>query len=181
MKARALKNYLKYQLNNNIKYTICQSETDICVDSSYIIHLITINKKTLKLNCKDSSYINENPDLKKIYNELKYLIDTNKIQEFIYGEDEIENKLPVYKEENGEIIETYTDAYGYPNLTIDGYVMYDNVYFKDKEACRNFNIKSYLSNIESYNEYIRQRLKEIDNLTREVDICQQNIEKLRKA
>lgn len=180
MKARALKHYL-----NDTKYIVCQNETNICIGSPYIPELIKINKKTLKLSCMELNYENDEPnfivpELNDIYYKLKKLVDSGQIQEYLNGNDEIEKKLPVYKEEDGEIIETYTDAYGYPNLTIDGYVMYENEYFKSKIACKKYAIKCCVSGIDNYNRYIQQKLKEIEELTVHINSCQRDLKKLLK-
>ena len=123
----------------------------------------------------DFEKLNEKLDYK-----LKKLVDSGQIQEYLNGNDEIEKKLPVYKEEDGEIIETYTDAYGYPNLTIDGYVMYENEYFKSKIACKKYAIKCCVSGIDNYNRYIQQKLKEIEELTVHINSCQRDLKKLLK-
>ena len=180
MKARALKHYL-----NDTKYIVCQNKTNICIGSPYISELIKINKKTLKLSCAEIYSENGEPnfiipELNEIYYKLKKLVDLGQIQEYLNGDDEIENKLPVYKEEDGEIIKTYTDAYGYPNLTIDGYLMYDNLYFKDKKLCKEYAINSYLRSISYDNEYIQQRLKDIENLTNQINDYQNYLVKLLK-
>ena len=40
--------------------------------------------------------------------------------------------LPVYTYEGGEIIEHKCEAYGWPNLTDDGQVMYNNKFSSDR-------------------------------------------------
>jgi hypothetical protein len=72
-----------------------------------------------------------------IWDKLQGLIDSGGIHDIIYGNDEIEKPLRVYYVKDGEVRITYTDAFGWPNTTISGELMYENTYFKTLEEGQN--------------------------------------------
>jgi len=160
MKARLLKKIL-----NNTEYTVNNNDEYIAVGSPMCHDLISVNKKTLKLKYALDTWNegrkcleNKPKDLLFIYDKLQELIDNGQIQDIINGQDEIENPLPVYTIDNGILIETFTDTYGYPNLTIDGFLMYDNEYFKSKKEA----VEKGLAECEGWIEMLTERKSELE-------------------
>jgi hypothetical protein len=165
MKARLLRKIL-----NNTGYTVNNNRDYIAVGSPLCHDLISVNKKNLKLKyaldtwkegrkCLEKKSSKENPcELLFIYDKLQELIDNGQIQDIIDGNDEVDNPLPVFAIDNGILIEKFTDAYGYPNTTIDGFLMYDNEYFKTKEEA----IKSGLKECKSWIKMLSERKLELE-------------------
>jgi len=77
--------------------------------------------------------LEDNEKLLFIWDKFHEIIETGQINDIINGTDEIENPLPVWTFEDGKLIETHTDEYGWPNTTFDGYVMYENTHFPTKK------------------------------------------------
>jgi hypothetical protein len=133
MKARKLRKLL-----NNTDYTIQQDREKICIGGAYCNDLISVNMETLKI--KTASHTDggraglRNDELVMIWDKLTELIKNGEIKDIIEGKDEIENPLTVYTVQNGELKECITDEYGWPNVTDDGFLMYENQYFRTKEA-----------------------------------------------
>jgi hypothetical protein len=134
MKARKLRKLL-----DNTDYTIQQDGKNICIGGAYCNDLISVNMKTLKM--KTAINIDgggraglRNEELVMVWDKLTELIKNGEIKDIIEGKDEIENPLKVYTVQNGELKECITDEYGWPNITDDGFLMYDNQYFRTKEA-----------------------------------------------
>ncbi|MDR1220430.1 MAG: hypothetical protein LBK73_12585 [Treponema sp.] len=69
-----------------------------------------------------------------IWDKLTELTKSGEIKGVVEGKDEIENPLTVYAVQNGELEECATDEYGWPNITDDGFLMYEDQYFRTKEA-----------------------------------------------
>ena len=157
--------YLKKLLNT--ERVVADYGDYIAVGSGYVHKLINIDKKTLTLKYALDTF-NEgrksltgksDNELLDIWDKLQSLIDSGEINEIINGNDEIENPLTVWTYENGEIVETYTYAYGYPNTTHDGKLMHDNVYFKTKEEAIEEAISEHSYQISFY----ERRIKEIED------------------
>lgn len=138
MKARLLK-----QLLNNTGYTVSNNPEYIAVGSAMCHDLISVNKETLKITYALDTFKEGrkclvdkgSEELLFIWDKLQELIDAEQIKDIIEGKDHIENPLPVFYTDDGILIESSTDAYGWPNTTIDGDIMWENTYFKtEKEA-----------------------------------------------
>lgn len=170
MQSRLLKQIL------NTSYIIADYDLYIGIGTSLCHDLITINKTTFKLKYA----LDYNTDF-DIWHKLKELISNNKIQEIINGYDELNIKLPIfYINNSGNIIESYTDEYGYPNTTYDGKLMYDNYFFKTKKdailnALERYEIRvnTFLDNIAQY-EYELKINKENINTTNDIIINLKN-------
>ena len=162
MKARLLKSIL-----NNTGYTVNQDDECICVGSPLCHDLISVNKKSLKLKYAIDAFREGrgalskggNSELLFIWDKLQEMIESGEIKDIIDGNDDIENPLPVFTVEDGELVETWTDAYGWPNTTVQGIVMYDNTYFKTKEEAIQYGIEEYEAGLKMSD----RRLEEISN------------------
>jgi hypothetical protein len=167
MKARKLKALL-----NNTSYIIGDYGDYIAVGSDYVHKLINIDKKTLEMRYALGSYRNSTPDspeLMFIWSKLVELIDNGQIKDIIEGEDVIENPLPVFYVEDGIVIETQTDKYGWPNTTKEGYVMSENVYFKTKSQAIKQAIKEYGASLTMFEEQLQEREKDVLKLRQRID------------
>lgn len=179
MKARKLKELL------NTTYIVHHTADNICIASAYVDDIISVNKKTFKIKYALDTF-NEgkssisNPELLNIWNKFEELIKDDKLQDIIDGDDILENPLEIYYEEDGYIKTTYTDAYGYPNVTYDGILMYDSMYYKDKEECKQNAIKSCLDSINVYNDLIQNKINDIEQLTKRFKLVSTDLEQLLK-
>lgn len=159
MKARLLKKLL-----NDTGYAVNNQEDKICVGSPMCSDLISVDKKTLQLRyaldtfregrkcLENKSNSKGENELLFIWDKLQELINNNEILDIINGSDIIENPLPVFTVDYGILIETFTDEYGWPNVTVDGDLMYDNTYFKTKEEAIKYGIKESEAWIEMLTE-----------------------------
>lgn len=161
MKARFLTKLLNdtnYIVNNNRNY--------IAVGSPMCHDLIKVDKKTLKVKYALDTW-NEgrkclegksNTELLFIWDKLHELIESGKIKDIIEGNDVLENPLPVFTCDNGILIETYTDKYGWPNTDINGNLMHDNTYFKTKQEAIDYGIED----LESWDKMLTERIEELN-------------------
>jgi hypothetical protein len=159
MKARKLRSLL-----NNTGYSISNHEKYIAVGSLSCHDLIRVNKETLKVKYALDTFNKgresiSNEKLTFIWDRLHELIESGEIQDVINGKDEIENPLPVFTVDRGQLIESVTDKYGWPNTDDDGICMYKNTHFPTaKEA-----IEQVISEYTSSAKYSRNRIKKIEN------------------
>lgn len=161
MKARLLRKLL-----NDPGYTISNNEDYIAVGSGLCHDLISVDKKTLKIKyALDTWREGREALLKKnsilllsIWDKLQELIDSGEIKDIIEGKDDIDPKLPVYTVKKGKLVKSYTDEYGWPNITEDGELMYDNTYFKTRIEAIEYGIREY----ESGAEMSKRRIEQIE-------------------
>jgi hypothetical protein len=166
MKARLLKKLL-----NNTGYSVSNHRDYIAVGSPLCHDLISVNKETLTVKyaldtfregrkCLEgkSNSKGEN-ELLFIWDKLHELIENGQIQEIITGKDEIENPLPVFTVENGKLVESVTDEYGWPNTDDDGICMYDNTHFPTAKKAIEYGISEYKAGKEN----TLRRIEDLEN------------------
>lgn len=142
MKARKLRSIL-----NNTTYSITNNRDYIAVGSPLCHDLISVNKETLNLKYALDTFrenrkcLEGKGELLFIWDTLQELIHNGQIKDIIAGVDELKVTLPVFTVEGGKLIEAFTDEYGWPNVTDNGYLMYDNTYFPTKEQAIEYGIK----------------------------------------
>ena len=166
MKARLLKKLL-----NDTGYSVSNHREYIAVGSPMCHDLFSVNKETLKIKyaldtfrdgrkCfEETSRQSEKTELLFIWDKLHELVENGQIQNVINGKDEIENPLPVFSVENGKLIESVTDKYGWPNTDDDGICMYENTHFPTKEQAIKYGIEEY----KAVEENTLGRIKEIED------------------
>lgn len=168
MKARLLKKIL-----NNTKYIVHEKEKHICVGSPLCHDLISVSKDMLHIRYALDTF-NEGresiktEELRFIYDKLHELVGTGEIKDIIEGKDEIENPLPVFLvSDKGEIVESVTDAYGWPNVDQYGKLLYEGEHFKTREEAVNAAIKDFEHKIKVNLEniqYIEEQLYKTKSL-----------------
>lgn len=165
MKARKLK-----QILNNTGYTVAFYGEYIGIGSPLCHDLIKVSipdfKSTYALDTwrKGRESVLHHKELTFIWDKLNELILNGDINEIIEGQDVIENPLPVYTVRNGVLISTFTDAYGWPNTTIDGYMMHDNTYFKTMAEAIQYGVEDYEYRISHLTERVSELRAEADKL-----------------
>ena len=129
--------YLKKLLDTG--YDVADFGDYIGIGNGYVHKLIKLDKKTMNISYaldtfhKGKECLKDKDDtaLLNIWNKLEELIKSGEIKEILEGNDTFDKPIPVYYEEDGEIIETYCYELGWPNTTITGKLMYENTHFKD--------------------------------------------------
>jgi hypothetical protein len=183
MKARLLK-----QILNDTKYTVNNNTDYIAVGSPLCHDLISVNKKTLKLkyaldtwNEGRAGLVKEGKDeILFIWDKLQELIDNGQIKDIIEGSDIIENPLPVYTVKNGELIESFTDKYGWPNTTMDGFIMYENEWYKTREEAIEYGISEYTAGLSILERRKRGIQDDLNKLSIQIQDELVNLEKIKR-
>lgn len=171
MKARLLKKLL-----NNTNYSVSNHDKYIAVGSPLCHDLLSVDKKTLKVayaldsfregrKCLEhkSNSKGEN-ELLFIWDKLHELIENGQIHDIINGKDFIENPLPVFTVDNGRLIESVTDKYGWPNTDDDGVCMYESTHFPTAKEAVEYGLSEY----EAARRHVLMKIKELEAQLSEV-------------
>lgn len=158
MKARLLKKLLNdtgYSVSNNDKY--------IAVGSPMCHDLISVNKETLQIKYALDTFREGRKSIKSeelgfIWDKLHELVENDQIHDIINGKDEIENPLPVFTVDDGKLIESVTDKYGWPNTDDNGICMYENTHFPTAKQAIEYGISEYKAGEEN----TLRRIKELE-------------------
>jgi len=143
---KAFKNHFK------IKHGLTVEKDCINIGSSYVHNLAVINTKTGRVseNQTFNGFLNEH------YPELKEA-STDKILELLNTTDVFLKSIPVFTySDNGEILEKLCEKIGYPNVTHDGLIMYENTFSEDKNKI----IERARSELEMAIKWAEEALKE---------------------
>lgn len=106
-----------------ITHTVQRRDGDIWVGSGYLPSALVIGPAgEIK-----KRYTGPDEDLSRYQHEMDQ--DLAKLQQLVTMQDEFGEGLVVYTFDGGSIIEKRCDARGWPNVTHDGEVMYENSHF----------------------------------------------------
>jgi hypothetical protein len=174
MKARKLKAIL-----NNTGYILSDHRDYIAVGSPLCHNLLSIDKKELKIKIALDTW-NEgrksikNPEIEFIYDKLQELIDSGEIKDIIEGKDIIDKPLPVFLSQGFDVIESVTDAYGWPNTDEQGRQLYNNTSFKTRSEA----IIYTLSELGYGIRYSEERIAElVSKHNKEIDLRTEMLKK----
>jgi hypothetical protein len=176
MKARLLKKLL-----NDTGYSVSNNRDYIAVGSPMCHDLISVNKDTLQVKyaldtfregrkCfEETSRQSEKTELLFIWDKLHELIENEQMKDIINGKDEIDNPLPVFTVENGQLVESCTDKYGWPNTDDNGICMYENTHFSTKEEAIKYGIEDAIAGQNIYNRRIKDLEEDLSKAKAEVE------------
>ena len=101
----------------------------ICIGSPYIHDIIVIGLDGAIIKGDDGR---SNEDLKRYMAEMK--ADPAKLREVVLAQDTFAASIPVHTYSGGKIIEKRCEVLGWPNVTHDGDMMYENTFSADKSV-----------------------------------------------
>jgi len=144
----------------NIGHIVQIRERDLLIGSSYISDLAAISMDTGMIK-KRESWLND--FLPKHYPNISAAMPSE-IKALLDAEDTFTQSIPVYTYEGLRISTKYCEEIGYPNVTHDGWLMYDNTFLTDIEAVVEMAILERVSRLENLRERITERSKELQEL-----------------
>lgn len=113
----------------DITHIVQVTHASICIGSSFVSDLAAIDLATGR--------VSENPAFEGFLRE-KYpallAAAPEEILQLVHAPDLFAASLPVYTYHGSEIIEKQCESYGWPNLTHDGEMMYENRFSKNKKT-----------------------------------------------
>lgn len=111
-----------------VQHTVRVREAGICIGSPYIPDIIIIGLDgVVKKRYKDGA---TNEDLRRIQDAFD--ADPGKLKELVLSPDSFDKAITVYTYDGGNILEKKCEELGWPNVTHDGQMMYENTFSDDK-------------------------------------------------
>jgi hypothetical protein len=110
-----------------IKHQVRASEAGICIGSPYISDILIINFDGVLTKRYDDG---SNDDILRYQSEMD--ADPALLKRLVQAEDVFAASIPVYTYADGCIVEKRCEVPGWPNVTNDGDMMYENMYSTDK-------------------------------------------------
>lgn len=110
-----------------ITHHVCVNDGFILIGSQYVSSLASVDMET--------GEVHENPTFKgflsKHYPDLEKA-DPSDIKKIVDGKDVFSADIAVYTYDGGNIIQKFCEKLGWPNITHDGEMMYENHFSADK-------------------------------------------------
>lgn len=110
-----------------IEHQVQINEKGLCIGSGYVSDMIVIDLHTGSIEVSQTF----GSRVRESYAAL-LAADPAEIVELIRAPDVFATSVPVYTFEDGTVIEKMCETPGYPNVTHDGRMMFDNRYSIDK-------------------------------------------------
>ena len=138
---------------------IVQCEKDrIIIGSQFVNELITIRPNgSLSWGSLGRS---TNVDLERYYREME--ADPTKLAELYNTPDSFQTLLPVYTYDGAEIIMKGCEAYGWPNITHDGCLMYGNMFSADQAQVVEWAKHNADLGVESWSEHVKEAQERLE-------------------
>ena len=133
----------------------------ILIGSPYISDIIVIRVSDAKILKHNTSkrYINE------LLYDLQQRLDEDEkngtLKRLIDEQDTFERLLPVYNIQRRRIVKMYCESYGYPNVTTDGQLMYENTFASQLRAARYYLLHRSKMNWRVWWWHVKERLERI--------------------
>lgn len=123
----------------------------ICIGSPYVhdIIVISLDRGEITRVWNDDG----RGELGRYVREMRE--DPFKLAELVAAEDVFERSIPVYTYDGGAIVEKQCEELGWPNVTHDGCMQFENTFSPDPGLVRTWAIKSARAGIDWMTDHIR--------------------------
>lgn len=88
--------------------------------------------------------------------------DRAKLRELFHQPDTFAASLPVFTYADSEIIEKQCEAFGWPNTTHDGALMYENTFFRTREEAVKAAKENAVAGISYYQRIVEERAEQLE-------------------
>lgn len=112
-----------------IEHFVHLRDGNLCVGSAYIPDIIVVRPDGTLLKESGSAYA----DIRRYQSEIE--ADPATFERLMQEPDQFTASTPVYSFVDGQVLTLQCEEPGWPNVTHDGQLMYDNRYFIDRAKC----------------------------------------------
>lgn len=140
-------------------------EKGICIGSPYIhdIIVISLDRGEITRVWNDDG----RGELGRYVKEMR--ADPFKLAELVAQEDVFERSIPVFTYDGGDVIEKQCEELGYPNVTHDGCMQYENTFSPDAGLVRVWAIDNAKAGIEWMKESLAEAVEEVEKRKARLD------------
>lgn len=161
-----------YRITHHVQVT----PKGICVGSSYIHDLLVISREgVLVKRYEDGS----NADLQRYQAEMDK--DPGKLRELVLAADTFERAVTVYTYEGSTIIETVCEEPGWPNVTHEGAMMYENTFSTDRAAIVREALANAAAGVSTYSRMLDEQRRTLEEYEHRLKQCQTDLVELQAS
>ena len=144
-----------------VEHIVQVTSAGICIGSPYIHDIIVISAERGEITKR----YDPGRGWSRIGNLDRYQAEMDadpfKLAELVAAQDTFERSIPVYTYEGGEIIEKQCEELGWPNVTHDGCIQFENTFSPDSGLVRTWAIDNAKSGIEWMTESVEEAEREL--------------------
>jgi len=116
-----------------IEFIVQREGSEITIGTSMCHNIIVIKPDYLVF--WGTEYLGRSHEAwQKHYKDLTEASDSGSLKALIEAPDHIGQTIPVWTYRRGRVIKKECEEFGWPNTTVDGELMYENTFFKDRES-----------------------------------------------
>jgi hypothetical protein len=140
-----------------IEHIVCVTDAGICIGSQFVHNLLTIHPD---LTIGRLTSLGRGKPFDGWVDAME--ADRETLKRLIETPDTFERSLPVYTYDGaGNIIEKQCEEHGWPNVTHDGDVMYDNTYSADRDKVVRFAARHFFYGAKMARRRIKQHERDL--------------------
>lgn len=156
-----------------IGHIVHVTDEGICIGSPYISDLIVIGLDGKLIKKRSLISDSDSDNLGRYLREMNS--DLLMLESLVKSKDKFDKSITVYTYDGGEIIEKQCEILGWPNVTHDGELMYENRFSTDRSVVVEIAKRSAAARIEMIGDSIQQREIELAERIKLLDESKANL------
>lgn len=157
----------------SIEHTVCVTSAGVCIGSTYVHDLAVIDPQSGRVRTNDVF----RDFLTKNYPALA-AAEPEEILALIQAEDSFDNSVPVYTYDGAVIVEKHCETLGWPNVTHDGDLMYENTYSPDRDIVIGWAKRNAQLSASHLEKAVARQRAELEGLESQMYKAHQNVHQL---
>lgn len=149
-----------------IEHIVQVTEKGICIGSGYMHNIIVISLERGEVTTRYDPAPGWSRNAQLLRYQAEIDADPFKLAELASAPDTFERSLKVFTYEGGEILEKQCEALGWPNVTHDGLIQYENMFSADRGLVRTWAIDNARAGIENRREAVAKAKLDLGELER---------------
>jgi hypothetical protein len=160
-----------------IVHAVRVTSEGICIGSPYIHDLIVIGLDGIIKRTRENYFTNV--DLRRYMSDFER--DPKVLKDLVLSEDHFEKRIAVFTYDGGDVVEKFCEAPGWPNVTHDGQMMFDNTFSIDREIARQLAIRNAEAGVQIFTQRIKHKENELHKCEEELRQCENDLKKLHSS
>ena len=143
-------------------------EKGICIGSPYIHDILVVSLDGVLTKTDEDNWGRSiNSDIDRYQREMQ--ADPEQLARLVKQPDTFERSIPVYTYEGAEIVECACEEIGYPNVTHDGRMMFENTFSADRDQVVKWAARNARASLEGWSERVAECTRDLARVTERRD------------
>jgi hypothetical protein len=157
-----------------IGHIVQVTDQGLCIGSTMCHDLIVIDRYRGVIKKADASL---NADLMRYVAEMR--ADPDKLRELLDADDTFEASIPVWTCNGSEVKQAFCEKFGYPNVTHDGEMMWENTHLATRAEAVQYGIREAEARVKIFTGDVARQEQELSEKRKRLGDAQADLAKLR--